>query len=242
MITGDNQGAARRIANEVGIDEYEAEVLPQEKYAVVEKYKKLGYYTAMVGDGINDSPALKAADIGIAMGTGTDIAVDSADVVLVSGNLTALQKTINISAKALRIIKQNLFWAFFYNVIGIPLAAGAFSYLGIRLTPAIASALMSISSLFVVTNALRIAKRKVKKVKITNDFDLVEVKLEIEKMMCKHCESKVKTALESVVGVRSATVSLEQKTAIVKSKKYIDEKLLTAAVKDAGFEVVRITK
>ena len=149
---------------------------------------------------------------------------------------------IELSRQTVRNIKQNLFWAFFYNCVAIPIAAGAFAFAGISLNPMIAAACMSLSSLFVVTNALRIAKRKVKKVKITNDFDLVEVKLEIEKMMCKHCESKVKTALESVVGVRSATVSLEQKTAIVKSKKYIDEKLLTAAVKDAGFEVVRITK
>ena len=124
MITGDNQSSAKAIANQVGISEYYANVLPQEKYQIVQKYQREGYFVAMAGDGINDSPALKSADIGIAMGTGTDIAIDSSDIVLVNGSLTGLDKAINISAQALKIIKQNLFWAFFYNSIGIPIAAG----------------------------------------------------------------------------------------------------------------------
>lgn len=242
MITGDNKSAAKRIATEVEIDEFEAEILPQDKYAVVEKYKKQGYYTAMVGDGINDSPALKAADIGIAMGTGTDIAIDSSDVVIVNGNLIALQKTMDLSKKALRIIKQNLFWAFFYNVIGIPIAAGAFSFIGLSLTPAIASAFMSVSSLFVVTNALRIAERKKKKVKQIEEKNLVETKIQISGMMCGHCVSKVKSVLEGIKGVRSVSVSLDENLATVKSVKKLDEQVIVVAIKDIGFTVENITK
>ena len=242
MITGDNQGAAKRIADEVGIDDYEAEVLPQDKYSIVEKYKKAGYYTAMVGDGINDSPALKSADIGIAMGTGTDIAIDSSDVVIANGSLSALEKTIDLSKKALRIIKENLFWAFFYNVIGIPVAAGSLSFIGVSLTPEIASALMSLSSLFVVTNALRIAQKRKKTVKKSSETELITVKAQISGMMCNHCVGKVKNALEGVKGVRIVEVSLEEKTATLKVENYVDEQAIISAVQEAGFKVENILK
>jgi hypothetical protein len=160
MVTGDNQMVAQNVANQVGIKKIEAQVLPEQKYKIVEKYKKAGYFVAMVGDGINDSPALKSADIGIAMGNGTDIAIDSSDIVLANGSLTGLVNAINISKKTVKIIKENLFWAFFYNVITIPVAAGLFSFFGLVLTPVIASASMSLSSLIVVTNALRISRAK----------------------------------------------------------------------------------
>lgn len=236
MVTGDNKNAAKRIATQVGIDEFEAEVLPQDKYFIVEKYKKQGYFTAMVGDGINDSPALKSADIGIAIGTGTDIAIDSSDVVIVNGSLLALGKTIEISKKALTIIKQNLFWAFFYNVIGIPVAAGALSFLGITLTPMIGSALMSLSSLFVVSNALRIAKRKkIHTPKPVCECDLTTIVLSVEGMHCANCVRKVKSALEGVRGVYFADVNLDKKTATIKCEKTVTVKKLIETINELDF-------
>ncbi len=156
MVTGDKENVAKAVAEKVGIAEYKCEVLPEGKSEIVKEYKNKGYNVAMVGDGINDSVALKEADVGIAVGTGTDIAIDSAEVVLTDGNLDKIPVAADISKKALKIIKGNLFWAFIYNVISIPVAAGAFSFFGLVLTPTICAASMSLSSLFVVLNALRL--------------------------------------------------------------------------------------
>ena len=234
MITGDNESVADRIAKEVGITEYVANVLPQDKYAIVEKYKKQGYFTAMVGDGINDSPALKSADVGIAMGTGTDIAIDSAEVVVASGSLIGVNKAIEVSKKAFRIIKENLFWAFFYNCMGIPVAGGALSFVGITLTPAVASALMCVSSLFVVTNALRVSKRKTSIELKTEKPDLT-VEIIVDGMMCMHCVSKVKEALSGVKGVVAVDVSLDDKKATLGITKSVAEEDLLNAIESVGF-------
>lgn len=240
MITGDNQSSAKRIANEVGIEEYSYNVLPQDKYSIVEKYKEKGYFVAMVGDGINDSPALKSANIGVAMGTGTDIAIDSSDVVIASGSLTGIIKSIKISKKALKIIKENLFWAFFYNVIAIPVAAGAFAFLGFTLTPALAAACMSCSSIFVVTNALRISKKKNKKVKAT--IKGKTFKVTVEKMMCKHCQSKVTQALQSIKGANNVQVNLENKTATFNHDGEVADEMIISVIEKAGFEVSAIER
>lgn len=239
MITGDNKSTAKDIANEVGIDEFLYEVLPEDKYLTLEKYKKQGYITAMVGDGINDSPALRTSDIGIAMGTGTDVAINSADVVIVNGSLTAIKKTLDISKKTNKIIKQNLFWAFFYNVIGIPIAGGVLSFANITLTPAIASAMMSISSLFVVSNALRInkgsknCKTKVSKYNLT---------ILIEGMHCNHCAFKVESALSKIKGVQKVEVSLENKKATISSSESVAKEIIENTIKDLGFIVQNIIR
>lgn len=235
MITGDNLSAAKRIAGEVNITEFEANVLPQEKFAIVEKYKK-EYFTAMVGDGINDSPALKSADIGIAMGTGTDIAIDSSDVVIANGSLLALPKTIELSKKSLRIIKQNLFWAFFYNVIGIPVAAGALAFVGITLTPAIASLMMSMSSLFVVINALRISRKKKQKNNTLKKIEIKRVEIAVEGMMCGHCKGKVEQALNGLYGAKNILVSLENKNATFDVAKSVTEEEIIQAIESVGFK------
>lgn len=232
MITGDNQSTAEVIANEVGIKEYRASVLPHEKYAVVEKYKNEGYFVAMVGDGINDSPALKSAHVGVAMGNGSDIAIDSAEVVLVGGNLKSLTDGIKISKKALKIIKENLFWAFFYNMISIPVAAGALSSVGIVLTPIIASACMCLSSLFVVLNALRINGKKTNK---NENGKIKTVKIKVENMMCKHCVKTITETLQNTVGVSKIKVDLDSKTATFKAKPNFNITELFSALKQKGF-------
>ena len=244
MITGDNYSSAKRIAQQVGIDEFSAEVLPEDKYSIVEKYKSDGYFVAMVGDGINDSPALKSANVGIAMGTGTDVAIDSSDVVIANGSLKALEKTIDLSKKSLRIIKQNLFWAFFYNVIGIPVAAGALSFIGITLTPIIASAMMSFSSLFVVSNALRIAKRKNKNIKIgeVSNVKTKTVSIFVDGMMCNHCVSKVQDAINSVKGVYRTDVNLSQKKATAVCDETVAESLIISAIENAGYKIISAEK
>ena len=241
MITGDNKSVASRIAEEVGISEYEANVLPQDKYEIVEKYKKQGYYTAMVGDGINDSPALKSSDVGIAMGTGTDIAIDSAEIVIASGSLNGVNKAIEVSSKAFKIIKENLFWAFFYNCMGIPVAGGALSFLGVTLTPAIASALMCVSSLFVVTNAFRVSKRKINTPLESVKPDM-RVEIIIDGMMCMHCVSKVKEALGGLSGVINVEVDLENKKATLGIKRSVTDLSLTKAIKEVGFTAERVIR
>ena len=238
MITGDNKAVAKKIAEQVEIDEFEAEVLPEDKLESVKKYKNKGYFVAMVGDGINDSPALMNADVGVAMGTGTDVAIDSADVVVVNGNLSAITKAVEISKKTNRIIKQNLFWAFFYNSIGIPVAGGGLFFVGITLTPAIASALMCISSLFVVTNALRISKRKNKVKADGENFaeeNLIEKIITIEGMTCLHCVSKVTDALSKIKGVYKVNVDLKSKKATLIINENVAFDKLHSAVSEAGF-------
>lgn len=240
MITGDNQSSAQMIAKEVGIEEFSYNVLPEDKYSIVEEYKSKGYFVAMVGDGINDSPALKSANIGIAMGTGTDIAIDSADIVIASASLKGVTETIKTSKMAMRIVKQNLFWAFFYNVIAIPVSAGALAFLGITLTPAIAAACMSCSSLFVVTNALRISKKKNCKDKEKTETQTVTVS--VEGMMCKHCQEKVKNVLENLNGVGSVKVDLQNKTATLSLTENVADELIISAVVEAGFSVTAVKR
>ncbi len=232
MITGDNQSSASLVAKDVGIAEYSYNVLPQEKYAIVNEYKEKGYFVAMVGDGINDSPALKSARLGIAMGTGTDIAIDSSDVVIASGSLSGAVNTIKLSKKTMRIVKENLFWAFFYNVIAIPVAGGAFSFMGFNLTPTIASACMCLSSIFVVTNALRISRDKRQK----NSKGVNDMIIKVEGMMCKHCEKKVFETVSGIEGVKEVSINLKKKTVTVNSD--ADYEKIKNAIINAGYEVI----
>lgn len=233
MLTGDNQSSAEYIAKQVAIKEFISGVMPQDKLQTVSRYKEQGYYTAMVGDGINDSPALKGADVGIAMGNGTDIAIDSADVILVGGNLNGVKNAIGLSKKSNGIIKGNLFWAFFYNVLAIPVSAGALSFFGIILTPTIASACMCLSSLFVVTNALRINLYKTSHTKRKKGESM---QVFIEGMMCEHCEQKVKKAISGVSGVEAVVVSYKRGIAQIYGKP--DKNSLKTAIEGQGFKVI----
>ena len=245
MLTGDNQRTAEAIGREAGVDEVIAGVLPDGKEAVIRRLSQEGR-TAMVGDGINDAPALTRADVGIAIGAGADIALDAADVVLMNSRLSDVPAAIRLSRATLRSIKQNLFWAFFYNSVGIPIAAGAFVSLGLKLSPMLGAAAMSLSSFCVVTNALRLnfvdiydskkdriikQKRKEKKT--------VERTMHIEVMMCSHCEARVKKALEAVDGVESAVVSHSAGTAVVTHSGVSDE-ALKAAVEAQDYKVTGI--
>ena len=247
MLTGDSENVAKAIAEKVGIKEYFAEALPEDKTKAVERVREVGGYVAMVGDGINDSPALKAADVGVAMGTGTDIAIDSADVGLVSGDLRSVSTMVDLSKAAVRNIKENLFWAFIYNCIAIPVAAGVFSFANIELNPMIAAACMSLSSLFVVGNALRLTRfgksknSKNKKSIERKEANTMTKTLKIEGMMCNHCVMHVTKALEGVSGVEKAEVNLKKKTAVVTLGTEVDDAVLTAAVKEAGYEVKEIS-
>lgn len=245
MLTGDSENVAKAIAEKVGIDEYFAEALPEDKAKAVQRVQSVGGFVAMVGDGINDSPALVAADVGVAMGNGTDIAIDSADVVLVGGDLQAVSTMISLSKAAVRNIKQNLFWAFFYNCVAIPIAAGVFSFAGIILDPMIAAACMSLSSLFVVTNALRLTrfgKKNEKKTSIqeTEEQEMKKT-LKIEGMMCNHCVAHVTKALQGVEGVESVEVRLESGEATVTLAKTVDDEALIAPVTEAGYEVKSVS-
>ena len=242
MLTGDNVSTALAIGTEAGITDVVADMLPENKAAVAAEFKQKGFVTAMTGDGVNDAPALKTADVGIAMGTGTDVAVDTADVVLKSGEITSLADAFLLAKKTFRIIKGNLFWAFFYNVVAIPVAAGAFSAFGFSLTPTISAAAMSLSSLFVVTNALRINGYKpalpgAKKEECDTMCFVKEQKtvLKVEGMMCEHCAARVEKALSAVAGVKKVKVDLAAKTATVTGNAGIEA--LKAAVTEAGYEV-----
>ncbi len=242
MITGDNQSVASRIADEVGVSEYEAEVLPNDKFEFVKKYQSKGYYVAMVGDGINDSPALSSADIGIAMGTGTDIAIDSSDIIIANGNLKGISSAIKLSDKSTKIIKENLFWAFIYNVIAIPIAGGALSFIGLSLTPTLASICMSLSSLFVVSNALRISiEKKGKKVKKNKKISKKPVGyyvLTIDGMMCEHCAGKVRAVLSTIDGVESVEIDLKNKKAMLTTSISIAEDIFDEVIISAGYNLL----
>ena len=241
MLTGDNENVAKAIALEVGIDDYFAEALPEDKAQAVQRVRSVGGFVAMVGDGINDSPALKEADVGIAMGNGTDIAIDSADVVLSRGDLRLVGTAIELSRATVRNIKQNLFWAFFYNCVAIPLAAGVFAFAGLSLNPMIGAACMCLSSLFVVTNALRLTRfGKDKKEKIAEDNGMKKT-MKIEGMMCQHCVAHVTKALQGIEGVTSVEVNLKKKTAVVDLGAEVSDATLTAAITDAGYEVKKIS-
>ena len=242
MLTGDNENVAKAIAEQVGIDDYYAEALPEDKAKSVQRVRQVGGFVAMVGDGINDSPALKEADVGVAMGTGTDIAIDSADVVLSRGDLRLLCTMVDLSRQTVRNIKQNLFWAFFYNCVAIPVAAGVFAFAGLSLNPMIGAACMCLSSLFVVTNALRLTKFGKKKeiTEKTEDSNMKKTLL-VEGMMCQHCVAHVTKALQSVQGVASVEVDLKKKTAVVELNEAVENETLVSAVAEAGYEVKKIS-
>ena len=236
MITGDNRKTALSIAKQVGVEDVISDVLPGGKEAAIRNLQKEGS-VLMVGDGINDAPALTAADIGIAIGAGTDIAIESADIVLSKGSLNDVSTAIRLSRATLKNIKENLFWAFCYNVIGIPLAAGLWIPItGWELNPMFGAAAMSLSSLCVIMNALRLNLFKInKKAKENKQMETV---LKIEGMMCPHCEGRVKSALESADGVSEAVVSHEKGEAIVKSDREIPFETLKGIVEAQGYKVL----
>ena len=250
MLTGDNERTARAIGAQAGVDEVIAGVLPDGKESVIRSLKKRGR-VAMVGDGINDAPALTRADIGIAIGAGTDIAMDAADIVLMKSSLADVPAAVRLSRATLTNIHENLFWAFFYNVIGIPLAAGVWIPLfHWQLNPMFGAAAMSLSSFCVVSNALRLNlfdmhnAKKDKKIKEKNnkkkENNSMEKTMNIEGMMCGHCEATVKKALEAVDGVSEAVVSHENGTAAVKLEKPVDDSVLRKAVEDHDYKVTGI--
>ena len=258
MLTGDNKLTASAIQKQLGIEEAISDVLPTQKEEKIRALQEKGHRVAMVGDGINDAPALTRADIGIAIGAGTDIAIDSADVVLMKDSLYDVVTAIRLSRSVIRNIRMNLFWAFFYNVLGIPVAAGAlFPAFGIRLSPMIGSAAMSLSSVCVVTNALRIRFFKADAAPVQDMPDIpaspintqnscpVQPDLKGEKemtkvisvdgMMCAHCQAHVQKALAAVDGVSAVDVSLENKEAAVTLSKEVDDQVLMDAVTEAGY-------
>ena len=238
MLTGDEQRTAKAVAESVGIDEYLAEVMPEDKLNAVTNVQSVGGSVAMVGDGINDSPALKQSDVGIAMGSGTDVAIDSADVVLVSEDLRTLDTLFDLSRSAVRNIKENLFWAFFYNVVMIPVAAGAFSALGFKFNPMWAALCMSLSSLFVVGNALRLLRYKNKN--LNKGDNSMKTVVQIDGMCCGHCANRVENALSAVSGVVSADVKLKKNIAVLRSREALDSEEIAKVVTDAGYTVVSV--
>ncbi len=261
MLTGDNEKTAHAIAKKSGVDKVIAGVLPDGKEKVVQKYKKFGK-VCMVGDGINDAPALTAADSGMAIGAGTDVAIDAADVVLMKNSLCDVTKAIRLSRKTVKNIHENLFWAFFYNIILIPLAAGVYyKWLGIDMNPMFGAAAMSLSSFCVVTNALRLNFAKITKssaivkrvcgsnvagldptiLNENNKEDKImstEKTLKVEGMMCSHCEKHVQDALEKLDGVESAVANHEKAEVIVKLSKDVSDSEFEKAISDAGYEFV----
>lgn len=257
MLTGDNERTAQTIAKQAGVDHVVAGVLPDGKEAVIRKLKEYGK-VAMVGDGINDAPALTRADLGIAIGAGTDVAIDAADVVLMKSRLSDVPAAIRLSRVTLRNIHQNLFWAFIYNTIGIPLAAGVFIPLGLTLNPMFGAAAMSLSSFCVVTNALRLNLFKLHdasqdkkrdpvsisletaKIQPKKEQEIMEKTLTIEGMMCTHCEARVKKALEALENVTQAQVSHEKGTAVVTLSADVPNDTLKQAVEAQDYPVTKI--
>lgn len=248
MLTGDNKRTANAIGESVGVDEVISEVLPGDKASVINKLKSRGK-VAMVGDGINDAPALTSADIGIAIGTGADVAIDAADVVLMKSSLSDVSAAVRLSRFTLRNIHENLFWAFFYNVVCIPLAAGCFVGLGLTLNPMIGAAAMSLSSFCVVSNALRLNLCRIhdpsrdRKIDKKENYNMdCTFEMSIEGMMCPHCEARVKKALEEVSGVKAAEVSHENNSATVTADSSVSPEVLAKAVTDAGYNVEEVKK
>ena len=261
MLTGDNQRTAEAIGRQAGVDQVIAEVLPDGKESVIRALSEKGK-VAMVGDGINDAPALTRADTGIAIGAGTDVAIDAADVVLMNSRLSDVPAAIRLSRATLRNIHENLFWAFIYNVIGIPLAAGVFIPLGLTLNPMFGAAAMSLSSFCVVSNALRLnlfdlhSAKKDKPIRavelppapaprqtacpINTEVATMQKTIKIEGMMCGHCEATVKKALEALPQVQSAQVSHTAGTAVVTLSEAVDDAALTKAVEDKDYTVTGI--
>lgn len=262
MLTGDNERTARAIGKQAGVDDVIAGVLPEGKESVIRSLKEQGR-VAMVGDGINDAPALTRADIGIAIGAGTDIAIDAADIVLMKSRLSDVPAAVRLSRATLRNIHENLFWAFFYNIIGIPLAAGVWiPVFGWTLNPMFGAAAMSLSSFCVVTNALRLnlfnihdAKKDKKigqatSIKIKNDYNIkekeqktmIKVTVNVEGMMCPHCEAHVNEAVKKAFGVEDVVSSHENKTTVFTAPEKVDEEKVRQTIKDAGYEVTGITQ
>ena len=258
LLTGDNEITARAIAAQAGVDEVVAGVLPDGKEAVIRKLMESGK-VAMVGDGINDAPSLTRADLGIAIGAGTDIAIDAADVVLMKGSLLDVSAAIRLSRAVIKNIHENLFWAFFYNIIGIPLAAGCYvAVFGWSLNPMFGAAAMGLSSFCVVSNALRLNflkthdSKRDKKVKNPIMGNLISnagqekagkensMKISVKGMMCGHCEKHVKEALEAIEGITSATASHEKAEVAIETSKEVDESVIKAAVEKAGYEYAGI--
>ena len=249
MLTGDNERTAKAVGKLAGVDEVIAGVMPDGKEKVVAELKKQGK-VLMVGDGINDAPALTRADIGMAIGSGTDIAIDAADVVFMKSKLTDVPAAVRLSRKTLRNIHENLFWAFIYNVIGIPLAAGVWiPLLGWQLNPMFGAAAMSLSSFCVVTNALRLnffditnpkKDRKIK-YKSKKDDNTMTKTMKIDGMMCSHCEGRVKQSLEGLAQVSQAEVSHEKGTAVVTLTAEVSNDVLKKTVEDQGYNVISIS-
>lgn len=244
MLTGDNKRTAAAVGKGAGVDEVFADLLPTDKEKVIRELKLNGK-TAMVGDGINDAPALMSADASIAIGAGTDIAMDSADIVLMNSHLSDVPATIRLSRATLKNIHQNLFWAFIYNAIGIPLAAGILiNSLGIGLSPMFAAAAMSLSSFCVVSNALRLNlidiynSKRDRKIKFKKENNLMEKTLKIEGMMCPHCEARVKKCLEEIDGVIEAAASHENNYAVVTLSKDVPDSVLKDAIIAQGYEII----
>ena len=245
MLTGDNRVTAEAIRSKVGLSKVIAEVLPEDKERVIRNLQDENKKVVMVGDGINDAPALARADVGIAIGAGTDIAIESADTVLMKSDLLDVVTAIQLSKAVMRNIRQNLFWAFIYNIVGIPVAAGVFyGAFGWLLNPMIGAAAMSFSSVSVVTNALRLRfwrpKQPLNNNLIEKEIDTMTKTLKIEGMSCMHCAGAVTKALGAINGLRDAKVDLESKTATVEMSGTITEDMLRAAVEEAGFELVGI--
>ncbi len=255
MLTGDNQRTADAIGKELGVTQVMAEVLPQDKERRVAELQESGRKVAMIGDGINDAPALVRADVGLAIGAGTDVAIESADIVLMKSDLLDAAAAVELSRATIRNIRQNLFWAFFYNALGIPLAAGVFySALHWQLNPMFAAAAMSLSSVTVVSNALRLrffrSRFKAQAVPVPQGEDDIHFNqggdqtmnktMIIEGMMCAHCTGRVEKALAAVDGVTAVVMSLEGKSAALTLDREVDDQVLTDAVTEAGYEVVSI--
>ena len=247
MLTGDNKEVAAAIAAQAGITHVISDVLPGDKAGVVTKLQREGRHVLMVGDGINDAPALVTADVGMAIGAGTDIAIESADVVLMSGSLTGVSDAVGLSKATIRNIKQNLFWAFFYNCLGIPVAAGVLAPLGLTLSPMLGAAAMSCSSVFVVTNALRLRYFKTEKLEIPavamsaelelpEEETMMETVIKVNGMMCVHCKARVEKVCKAVPGTVDAVVDLQAKTVTVTGD--ADVAALKQAITDADYEVV----
>ena len=249
MLTGDNRLTAETIGRMAGVDEIESEILPDGKEKMIRSLKNQGR-VIMVGDGINDAPALTSADIGMAIGCGTDVAIDSADVLLMNSSLKSVPAAIRLSRAVLKNIKENLFWAFCYNIIGIPLAAGVwYPIFGWKLYPMFGAVAMSLSSFCVICNALRLNlfeiynNKKDKKIYYNEkkeEVKIMEKTMQIEGMMCGHCEARVKKCLEEIPQVESAVVSHENNSAVVTLNDSVADDVLCKAVEDNDYKVLSI--
>ena len=238
MLTGDNKKTAKAISEELNIDEYISELQPSEKEKQIQFLQSQNRNICMVGDGINDAPSLSRANVGIAIGAGTDIAIESADIILMRNSLLDVVSAIELSKATIKNIKLNLFWAFFYNSIGIPVAAGLlYPLFQIKLSPMLGALAMSFSSVFVVTNALRLKLFKPKHLKETGDGFMKQVII-VEGMMCPHCEKRVKDTLLALTdNIKSVDINLKKKTVTMEVSEEVSLSLLSEAIKNAGYKL-----